>query len=1260
MSSLSTENSKIDILSPTLNKNSKDKEIVLKPNTKKIQLYVFWFWYLKNYIRRHHPGHFRDDPVGFMMEMGAFYQGTGWRSYKNYIGARILYDGYTEEVKERILNSERELQDVADKMVDKLVADLNSLRFIRLFGFCINNILVRMYHQGVHISEREFLEVRRVAILAAENSQSLIILPSHKSHIDYLVISYIFFRLGLALPHIAAGDNLDIPVVGGILRSGGAFFIRRSWGEDQLYGSVVKEYVEGLLERGHNIECFIEGTRSRTGKLLPPKLGILKIILDCILSGRAKDCWIVPMSIQYDKVIETESYVNELLGNPKERESLWGIMTNTRLLQLKWGRIDVRFTKPYSLTNFINEQIERRKSFNLQTESQKIILLQALGYQLNSVSVVMPTALVGTVILTLRGRGVGRIELIRRVNWLKAAVLAKGGRVADFGGKTTVNVLKDLIKERKDLLEPIFYAEKRFELSFYPIVSAAMYTKIKQGGAKSTQRLHRSLLLREVSFLSQLLKVEFVYDPEGYVELTEAERAIGRENYDFYCFLIWPFIETYWLAAVSLFSMTPTSNPSQETSITTDTRTTASITWFNESDFHNKCQIFGKTLYYQGDLSYFESINKETLKNAFIKLEDEDIIRVKRSRNTKIMTTVALHPDYVPTRNKEGAIEPKGNLWDLVERIGKFRREGKNRRDNATVSSRVLSLVEKVGTPSTADVAVMAPIMNLNPTMADPRDTNQTGSHSLLAKLSGPDALDTLIEYITLTQDTKGVFDILSSYYIGTPSKIKYMKQLYDLYVKDETDPQNIMHEVLKEIVIENYDNEKMDNALKNDSEDLNPVLKLIDKPFWRKTIYDLSDKYPDSYFLNSVIQRIADKGYTDEIKNLKSASAYVSVYSKVILNQFKILLLKDDDASLNVEIPELMKTVSLNPHTYIFVQALIKRIIQSMNGYAFRRIYKELEKGITRVINKDHVHILRTLVMAPPAQISSAIAKIPLTPGDVVALHKSYSSPNPPPPVFLRDPQLLYFILNAIYVPSEQNKNFKQDLKEKYLYLAAFAASAKDLPDGTIDTSKVNDTLITLKKLETTVTRRGVTGVEFNSVVKDFLEYMDKPVASMGIIFWIRHVLRDTSFYEKHFKQNEVPVPHLILEEIAYRHSYQRNHIFNAFKGDLELDSLKVTPEMMFLIRQQLLDRFLYLVQLGFVMQVLQYMESMIKGLDERLLFYFVRKLIQMSGPPYNDQFYGSVLRLLEPVSVLMESKLETRPLLKQFISKTSISLSF
>ncbi|CAG8590188.1 6313_t:CDS:10 [Funneliformis mosseae] len=754
MSSLKVEKAKITSTDtsppiPSLVSEEKPKEIVLQPTgiTGSAE---------ERNLTRHHPGHFRDDPVAFMIQMGAFYQGTGWRSYKNYIGTRILYEGYTEEVKERVLNSERvlymiaylaekqanqlaqsipnatskmiakrkkllekELQAVANGMVDKLVADLNSLRFIRLFGFFVNNILVRMYHQGIHISEREFLEARSIkllSVIAAQNSQSLIILPCHKSHIDYLVISYIFFRLGLALPHIAAGDNLDLPIVGRILKQGGAFYIRRSWGEDQLYGSVVKEYVEGLLERGHNVECFIEGTRSRTGKLLPPKLGVLKIILECILSERAKDCWIVPMSIQYDKVIETETYVNELLGNPKERESLWGIVTNTRLLQLKWGRIDVRFAKPYSLKGFIEEQIVRRKSFDPNNDQQKVTLLRALAYQVMS------------------DIGVGRKELIRRVEWLRAAILAKGGRVADFSGMSigdivdrAINVLKDLIKERKELLEPVFYAEKRFELSFYR----------NQGGAKSTQRLHISTLLDEVAFLSQLLKVEFVYQPgeidtnlentikgliddqvmelvDSYVQLSDRERAIGRENYDFYCFLIWPFIETYWLAAVSLFSMTPT-NPPQPTTTNVNkaaAKESVPITWFNERDFHNKCQLFGKTLYYEGDLSYFEAINKETLKNAFIRLEEVGLIMVKRSRNTKVMPTVALHPDYVPTRNSEGAIETKGKLWDLVERIGKFRREGKNRRDNATVSSRVLRLAEMVGAPTTADVVVMTNLMS--------------------------------------------------------------------------------------------------------------------------------------------------------------------------------------------------------------------------------------------------------------------------------------------------------------------------------------------------------------------------------------------------------------------------------------------------------------------------------------------------------------------------------------------------------------------
>ncbi|KAF9116743.1 hypothetical protein BGX27_011057 [Mortierella sp. AM989] len=783
-------------------------------------------------LTKKHAGRIREDPVGFVVQTAAFYQGTGWRSYSTYVGTRILYEGFSDTFKTKILASSKvteliknmaakqlevlvkqrqdtynaeiaansgkknykpktrpmrseeiearrktlvdELTAVAKTNIDKLVADMNSMKFIRFFAFLINNILVRMYHQGIHIKESEFLELRRVAEYCAEKKYSMIILPCHKSHIDYLVISYIFFRMGLALPHIAAGDNLDMPIVGNALKGAGAFFIRRTWADDPLYSSIVLEYVQELLEGGFNIECFIEGTRSRTGKLLPPKLGgkcqlllhtnypILLaaasafIIMEALLSDRVKDCYIVPISIGYDKVIETETYINELLGIPKEKESLWGLLTNSRLLQLKMGRIDVRFAKPYSLRDFMNHEIQRREIINKREDTDKEAksqLLKALGYKvladINSVSVVMPTALVGTVILTLRGRGVGRSELIRRVDWLKREILSKGGRVANFSGMETgevvdraLGVLKDLVAVQKNLIEPVFYAVKRFELSFYrnqlihlfvheAIVAITMYTRIKIGGAKSTQRISYTELLNEVTFLSRLLKTEFIYNPgdiesnlehtlsymqksnvididsEGYIGLSDVERGIGRENYDYYCFLLWPFVETYWLAAVSLYTLIPTT---KELIPPVDINGEPQLHWVEERVYMEKTQMFGKTLYYQGDLSYFESVNMETLKNGFNRLSDYGILMVKKATSSKEKTKVALHPDFMPSRGADGRLSTDGTLWDMVEHISTFRREGKNRRDNATVSSRVLRFAEIVANaPTPVKVSLPSP-----------------------------------------------------------------------------------------------------------------------------------------------------------------------------------------------------------------------------------------------------------------------------------------------------------------------------------------------------------------------------------------------------------------------------------------------------------------------------------------------------------------------------------------------------------------------
>lgn len=171
--------------------------------------------------------------------------------------------------------------------------------------------------------------------------------------------------------------------------------------------------------------------------------------------------------------------------------------------------------------------------------------------------------------------------------------------------------------------------------------------------------------------------------PIQWVELSDAERETGRENFDFYCFLIWPFIEAAWLGAMSLVMLTPPL---------TQTRRT---TFLDLKKVQDRAQLFGKTLYHQGDLSYFEAVNKETLKNAYTRFEEEGMILVTKSKESKT-PSIRLADDWIPVRGSKGIIAD-GPLWRFAERISASRREGKNRRDGATVQHRVLTLADVVG-----------------------------------------------------------------------------------------------------------------------------------------------------------------------------------------------------------------------------------------------------------------------------------------------------------------------------------------------------------------------------------------------------------------------------------------------------------------------------------------------------------------------------------------------------------------------------------
>ncbi len=188
------------------------------------------------------------------------------------------------------------------------------------------------------------------------SGNAIVYVPCHRSHIDYLLLSYLIHRHGLTPPHIAAGANLNLPLVGRLLRHGGAFFLRRSIKGEALYAAVFDEYLHLMLARGFPIEYFIEGGRSRGGRMLPPKAGILGMTVNSFIREHHRPLVFVPVYIGYEKLIEGKTYVGELAGRPKQRESLLALFKTARQIKRVFGLVHVNFGRPLPLTDFLDLQ----------------------------------------------------------------------------------------------------------------------------------------------------------------------------------------------------------------------------------------------------------------------------------------------------------------------------------------------------------------------------------------------------------------------------------------------------------------------------------------------------------------------------------------------------------------------------------------------------------------------------------------------------------------------------------------------------------------------------------------------------------------------------------------------------------------------------------------------------------------------------------------------------------------------------------------
>ena len=358
-----------------------------------------------------------------------------------------------------------------------------------------------------------FEEIRKIA-----PTTSLIFSPCHRSHIDYLALSYLLYYKDLMLPQIVAGKNLNLPLVGPLLRKGGAFFMRRSFSGNRLYSVVFYEHLRKLMQRGHSIEFFPEGGRSRSGKLMPPRPGIISMILRSFSGMDEKKVSFVPIAINYEKVLEGNSYIKEVMGANKKKESLKDIISVFRDFRNYLGEAYLQFAEPINLNDFLKEYPMNE---NLSEKDWLFRVTPILGKRImnniNEATVVTSTALFSMALLNSDGFSISKKELISRIELIKSLLredkYSSKILVCDKSGEEILNQMKKLgFLPQEEINDRISLSnQEAAKLSFYRnnISHLLIFESLICGFFQYQKEILKEDLIESLRMIYPFLKEEF-------------------------------------------------------------------------------------------------------------------------------------------------------------------------------------------------------------------------------------------------------------------------------------------------------------------------------------------------------------------------------------------------------------------------------------------------------------------------------------------------------------------------------------------------------------------------------------------------------------------------------------------------------------------------------------------------------------------------------------------------------------------------------
>ena len=309
-----------------------------------------------------------------------------------------------------------------------------SQAFVTFMAMALARVWNSLY-DGVELEHIENLS-------AVGDGVEIIYVPCHRSHMDYLLLSYIIYRKGFAVPHVAAGANLNMPLIGRFLRKGGAFFLRRSFKGDALYPIVFAKYLGFMMARGHPLEYFIEGGRSRTGRLLSPRTGMLSMTVRSYLRDPKRPVIFLPVYFGYDRIVEGRTYIGELSGQPKQKESVFVLFKSiVSVLRSKFGKVHVNLGQPIDLDALLHKHNPHWRSQPSASDDSRAgwigraitELAVRINTEINAAAAVTPINLVATAILATPRQALPEVDLVRQVELYQRLL-----RVAPYSPLVTV------------------------------------------------------------------------------------------------------------------------------------------------------------------------------------------------------------------------------------------------------------------------------------------------------------------------------------------------------------------------------------------------------------------------------------------------------------------------------------------------------------------------------------------------------------------------------------------------------------------------------------------------------------------------------------------------------------------------------------------------------------------------------------------------------------------------------------------------------